>query len=76
MSVKVLFECDGCEAKTEGTDWLHSRFISVSGRSYGIGSRHTDKAADVAPEGWVAFDPYTGATYCPDCWASIIKESA
>lgn len=26
----------------------------------------------VTPEGWVMFDPWTQATYCPPCWAAIL----
>lgn len=74
MGVAVQFTCDGCEAKAEAR--LRSEFVSVSGRNYGFGSRVEDKASDAAPEGWVAFDPYTGCCYCATCWADIQKQKS
>ena len=71
MTIKVKFVCDGCDAETEATKSPQRHFESVSGRSYGFGSWRYDSVADVAPPGWVAFDPYTGCCYCKDCWASI-----
>ena len=38
-----------------------------------LGARDTIQG--VAPEGWVAFDPYTHCTYCPKCWAGIVQET-
>lgn len=76
MSVTVKFTCDGCFAEAEGTAPIRKHFVSVSGRSYGIGSyRYTNTVADVAPEGWWAFDPYTQLCYCPTCRESIEKGS-
>lgn len=72
--VKVIFQCGGCDAKAEAH--VSRQFVSVSGRSYGFGSYVEQKVSDVAPKGWIAFDPYTSCTYCPECWASIEKESA
>ena len=71
MSVKVKFECDGCDKDAWGKHRLASKFVSLSGRSYGFGSWHDDKIEDVTPDGWVAFDPYTRCCYCPECWADI-----
>ena len=72
MSVRVMFECDGCDAKAEGTAPLRKRFVSVSGRDHGFGTaRWENTPDDVAPEGWVAADPYTYVTYCPKCWHEI-----
>ena len=77
MSVRVLFECGGCDAKAEGTDRLKREFRSFSGRRCGVGgSVDVNSIDDVTPKGWVAFDPYTYATYCPDCWADIIEEKS
>ena len=67
--IKIIFECGGCDATTES--WLKREFRSVSGRSWGFGSYHYDTPQDVAPEGWIAFDPYTGCTYCSKCWQEI-----
>lgn len=78
MPVKVKLECSGCFATAEGTHNLRGRFVSLCGQSYGIGgldSHHLlDSLMSAAPEGWIMFDPYTFATYCPTCWASIISE--
>lgn len=67
--IKIQFECGGCDA-TE-TAHLQRHFHSVTGRSWGIGHYTYDTPQDVAPDGWIAFDPYTGCTYCPACWKSI-----
>ena len=67
--IKVIFECGGCDATAEGRLWR--KFRSFSGRSYGFGTYHTTTPQEAAPEGWIAFDPYTQVTYCPDCWADI-----
>ena len=73
MSVTVHYKCDGCDAEAEGTDRLRVEFRSFSGRSHGIGRVvHVNTVKDVAPKGWVPFDPYTHATYCPECWAGIV----
>ena len=75
MSVTVTFACGGCNARAEGSTPLRKRFLSVSGRDYGIGSAVWDVGVeDVVPDGWIAFDPYTYCTYCPKCWAEIIAE--
>jgi len=72
MSVRVLFECNGCDAKAEGTAPLRKRFVSVSGRDHGFGAaRWENTPDDVAPVGWIAADPYTYVTYCPECWSGI-----
>jgi len=69
--IKVNFSCDGCHVETMGTDFLHSQFKGITGKSHGFGHWEHDKAEDVCPEGWIAFDPYTQCTYCPECWAEI-----
>lgn len=72
MSVTVTFHCGGCDAKVEGTKPLRREFRSFSGRGYGFGaSMPSNTVEDVCPEGWMAYDPYTYCTYCPECWASI-----
>ena len=76
MGVTVTFSCGGCFKKTEGTDRLSRQFVSITGRSYGFGSYVYNKSQDVAPEGWVAFDPFTGMCYCPECWAEIEREDS
>lgn len=74
MTVEVVFECDGCRTKTKGTSFLLRRFMSLTGKSHGFGSYTYDTPQDVAPEGWIAFDPYTGACYCPNCWAEALNQ--
>lgn len=70
--IRALFCCDGCDATAESTEWLRKEFVSFSGRSHGFGSaRWQNTPDDVAPEGWIAADPYTFCTYCPKCWAEI-----
>ena len=72
MAVKVVFECDGCHASADGTDFICKRFVSVTGRSYGIGSvQYINTVEDVKPPGWWAYDPATYLCYCPDCRKSI-----
>ena len=55
--ITMLFRCGGCDATAEGTGRLEK------GAS----------AQGIAPQGWVAFDPYTSCTYCPECWAEIVS---
>ncbi len=75
MPVRIVFECSGCGEKADGIRPMESRFISVTGRSYGFGSRQwVDSPDDLLPIGWVAADTVTGCTYCRACWDSIIAE--
>ena len=69
--ITVTFHCSGCSATAPGKRPLERHFTSISGRAYGLGSYQDDRPADVAPDGWIAHDPYTQVTYCPDCWAEI-----
>ena len=69
MTIDVQFSCGGCEAKATGQ--LKSNFEGFNGKSYGWGVRRETTAQEAAPEGWIAFDPYTFCTYCPTCWAGI-----
>jgi hypothetical protein len=70
MGVRVILSCGGCDATAEGTQPIRRRFHGTHG-DWGLGRYLTDPITDAAPEGWVMFDPYTQATYCPDCWAQI-----
>lgn len=70
MTIKTIFECGGCLKKEDGKS-PQSRFLSLTGKGYGLGSYVEDKISDLAPEGWIAFDPYTQCTYCPECWDEI-----
>lgn len=75
MTTRLLLSCDGCHTETRSEKWLERRFVSVSGRSYGFGQWEHDAPQDLAPDGWIVSDPYTGCTYCPECWADIIREA-
>jgi hypothetical protein len=71
MSTSLHLKCDGCDAEIH-TAPIRTEFVSFSGRGYGFGVRHMpdiDKA--VEPTKWVWSDPYTGCTYCPECWKQI-----
>lgn len=70
MSVFALYRCDECFAEATG-DRLARRFVSMSGRGYGFGHYEFDDARTAAPDGWMAYDPYTGCTYCPACAESL-----
>lgn len=67
--IEVIFECGGCFKKASAR--MKRKFISITGKSWGFGSAHTDTIEEITPDGWIAFDPYTYCTYCPECWASI-----
>lgn len=57
MSVTVKFSCGGCDATAEGTTFLRRKLEQVSVL---MARRLPVDVQAVAPEGWVAFDPYTG----------------
>jgi len=76
MSVTVKFECGGCFKEADGTTFLRRHFDSLTGTGYGFGRWRYDTPQDVAPDGWIAFDPYTGCCYCPDCWADIESDDS
>lgn len=68
MSVDLLLSCGGCDA-TAKVGPLHKRFHSLYGG--GFGTYRLDDPEHLTPEGWVMFDPWTQATYCPACWTDI-----
>ena len=41
------------------------------GRVMDLCAVRTPTIESATPEGWMAFDPYTGMTYCSECWESI-----
>lgn len=73
MTVRVSFECGGCFATADGTKWLQRRVVETANAPGGgeFVRYRNDTPQDVAPAGWIAFDPYTGCCYCPACWASV-----
>ena len=74
MPVQVTFKCSGCWEAEAGPFTLGKRFQSFDGKGYGWGQYRYDQPADVVPEGWVAYCPYTGCCYCPECW-QLIEET-
>lgn len=74
MTTRLILECGGCFAKAEGTGPLRREFRSFSGRSHGFGTYCIRPVEELTPPGWIMFDPWTGCTYCPTCWAEIRRE--
>lgn len=73
VTATLTYCCGGCSVEiTVDSIRLKSEF------SYLGNWRHKHMPAldieALAPEGWVASDPYTACTYCPDCWAGIEGE--
>jgi len=78
VTVVVTYSCGGCSATATAPEQvIRSEFRSLSGQSHGIGRQRQEppRIASLAPEGWVAFDPWTACTYCKDCWAAICAET-
>lgn len=73
MSVHCVYECSGCFAKAEGRT-MERHFDSFNGKGYGFGVYRYDTAQDAAPDGWMAYDPHTGCTYCPACVNEVFGE--
>lgn len=73
MPVRVKFKCSGCFTETEFFS-IKKIFTSFSGRDHGFGTYRTESIEEKAPDGWVAYDPHTQCTYCPDCWKEIMKD--
>ena len=72
MTVRITLSCDGCHVETGPHTVPHRQFRSFNGKGYGFGVWQHPTLDDAPfPEGWVRSDPYTGCTYCPECWAEI-----
>ena len=67
--ISLTFHCSGCDSTAEGTDTISRKLERVSEN---FCRKLPWNVEEVAPEGWIADDPYTGATYCPECWADIM----
>lgn len=77
MTVKITLSCDGCDAETGPHNLPRREFHSFNGKGYGFGVWHHPGLDDVPfPDGWLHSDPITGCTYCPECWADIMRETA
>jgi hypothetical protein len=68
--IKLTFKCGGCAAEAT-TEAKSAHFDSVNGRGWGFGRWAYPTIAECAPEGWIAYDPYTQGQYCPECWDEI-----
>ena len=71
MTTHLHLRCGGCFAETH-TAPIRRTFVSFNGLGHGYG-RHQEPDIDkaVEPTGWIWSDPYTGCTYCPECWKEI-----
>lgn len=69
--IRLLLSCGGCDATAISDGLLTTEFISFSGRGHGFGVWKLRDPEEIAPPGWVLFDPYTACTYCPDCAADL-----
>jgi len=76
MGIYLKLICDGCGVVVESEKRLESRFVSLSGRSHGLGRRVVNEIGPIVPGGWESHDPLTGCTYCPECWAGITEGPA
>ena len=75
MSVTLTYSCGGCNAKADGVRPMRREFRSFSGMTYGFGvATWADTPETLAPKGWMASDPWTYCTYCPECWRSIVEK--
>lgn len=64
MGVTITYSCGG---------WRAARWIATAPQicEGGFVTKRAPSIPDLAPEGWMVYDPYTGCTYCPTCWDSI-----
>jgi len=77
IRLELYYSCGGCHAYEKREAWIKRQFLSFSGREYGFGNHVFDSQKtlvdETCPAGWMAFDPYTSATYCPTCWDEIVE---
>lgn len=74
MGVRLQLDCGGCDASVLTQGHLSKQFHSLDGSGHGFGRWILENPEDLAPEGWIMFDPYTQQTYCPECWGSIVGD--
>ncbi len=75
MSVFIRFKCGGCPAEADGTTWLARHTEVLHNTPDGQYVRYSiPDVQTVAPEGWIAHDPWTGCCYCPTCWAWLLSD--
>jgi hypothetical protein len=78
VSVTITFRCGGCGTSAEMQAastwaWLFGQPAPGGG---GLGTFTVPRIPEMVPDGWIFPDPYTGAPYCPSCWATITQERA
>lgn len=76
MSVHLLLKCSGCHDAEITVGPLRKEFHAFNGTGSGWGVYQVADPEALTPEGWIMFDPYTQATYCPDCWAGLLEDFA
>lgn len=70
MSIHIVYFCSGCPR--EATVNVGANVISVPiGGGIDRVAVEKPRVDESAPDGWIAFDPYTHVTYCPECWDRI-----
>lgn len=72
--ITVTFHCGGCDAVAQGTKPLYKPFHGSQG-SWGFGQHRWDAIETVAPEGWLAADPWTAMCYCPTCAKEVMDDT-
>lgn len=74
----LRYRCSGCDAAEDRDTEIKHEFRSFSGKDYGVGSysylSQRELVRETVPQDWIPFDPYTNTTYCPKCWAEIVRE--
>lgn len=75
MPVRVFFDCGGCPASVAGVKLLRPDVVyDYVGAGLDRVTVHYPVIEDCAPEGWMVYDPFSGCTYCPECWDAIVDE--
>ena len=69
--ITITYACDGCRTKLTHSQTTAPVAVVVDSKRV---NRHT--LVECAPAGWVAFDPYTNACYCLECWVEIRRAIA
>lgn len=66
MTVKCEFMCDGCGVTASGSASLDRQRWNET---------LSESVQRTAPDGWVAFDPFTRVSYCPACWLYVCSDN-
>lgn len=68
--IEVTYSCGGCDAVE--TMRAEADYADAGGGMVRVG---LPTIRSTAPEGWVAFDPYTHCCYCATCWSAIEQDA-